>query len=137
MISENVNGQSPLTERLFCDCFWALLEQSPKDYADSVLLSVICMHILYVCMWGWPFFSFWPSLFPAVIESIASTIYSGRLEDQEENTINPSGTSRETTGYHGGAVVREEEEEDTGLSPEPRVERQREGGRERCGQIRR
>ena len=46
MISENVNSQSLHTERLFCDCFGALSEQSPKDNADSVFLSVICM--LYV-----------------------------------------------------------------------------------------
>ncbi len=38
----------------------ALLEQSPTDDADSVLLSVdvhICiLYTVYVCMWGWPSF---------------------------------------------------------------------------------
>lgn len=35
---------------------------------------------------------------PEVIERITSAIYSSLLDDQEENTINPSGTLRGTTG---------------------------------------
>lgn len=100
--SENVNSQSPQQSDFSWGVFQALLDQSPTDDADSVRFSVdlhICMHILYVCVWGGlPFLLFWPSPLPEVIETIASAIYSGLLADQEENTINPSGTSRETTG---------------------------------------
>jgi len=76
-------------------------------------------------MRGWPSFHF--KLVPP-FERIASAIYFGLLDDPEENTINPSGTSRERPPANTEMEEEEEEEEeeeDTGSRPEPWAEGKR------------